>query len=269
MEDKTPRSAPHKADELLDLLLDALAERQAARSAPAPGRAGAPRQEATRQSPSPAPAEAAEAQEAPRAPRTAHPQAPPAARKAPTRPPRPGEEGWTPPARVPSIGMDRLLLRFLLVIAGLVLVMNVPVTTYGASLARALPDSAALVIRNGLVVKGSGPEIYVLENDRLRWISSMDAFEHRGLTWGDVHIVEDAFLAKFEIGNPVHVLLKCEGSPHIYRLEGGEKRWIRDIDTLLAEGHVWEDVRPVDCAYLRGLPDGAPIPEDAGPPPRP
>ena len=53
------------------------------------------------------------------------------------------------------------------------------------------------------------------------------------------------------------------------RLEGGEKRWIRDIATFEAEGHVWEDVRLVGCNYLRDLPDGETIPPGFGPPPQP
>ena len=165
--------------------------------------------------------------------------------------------------------MGKILGRLLILVAVLVILVNIPVTRYGVSLARILPDSASLIIREGLVLKGSGPEIYVLENDKLRWISSMDAFEHLGLTWEDVHVVEDEFLAKFEKGAPIHVLLKCRTSPHIYRLENEEKRWIRDIDTFVAEGHVWDDVRFVSCQYLRDMPDGPPIPEDAGAPPQP
>ncbi|MFH1086725.1 MAG: hypothetical protein V1772_13310, partial [Chloroflexota bacterium] len=140
---------------------------------------------------------------------------------------------------------------------------------YGVSLARILPDSAALVIRDGLIVKGTGPEIYRLEDDKLRWISSMSAFEHLGLEWKDVRVVEDAFLARFDRGAPIHVLLKCAYSPHIYRLEGERKRWIRDIPTFEAEGHVWRDVRFVSCEELRAIPDGPPIPEGAGTPPQP
>jgi hypothetical protein len=97
----------------------------------------------------------------------------------------------------------------------------------------------------------------------------MDAFEHLGLIWQDVHVVEDEFLTKFEKGAPIHVLLKCEASPHIYRVENQVKRWIKDIYTFEAEGYVWDDVRMVSCDYLRGIPDGASIPEDAGPPPQP
>ena len=165
--------------------------------------------------------------------------------------------------------MGKMLGRLAILVGVLVLLVNIPVTRYGVSLARIMPDSASLVIRDGLVLKGSGPEIFRLEDNRLRWISSLDAFEHLGLTWADVHVVEDPFLEQFEMGQPIHLILKCEGSPHIYALENGQKRWIKDIDTFTAEGYVWDDVQFVTCPYLRNLPDGPSIPEDAGPPPQP
>ena len=183
--------------------------------------------------------------------------------------PRPGEKGWQPPARLPSIQMGKFLGRLAIAVAILVVLINIPVKGHGVSLARILPDSASLIIRDGLVLKGTGTEIYVLQDDKLRWISSLDVFEHLGLTWADVHVVGDAFLKQFEMGHPIHLIFKCNGSPHIYALENGEKRWIRDIDTFTAEGYVWEDVQFVTCPYLRGLPDGLPIPEDAGLPPQP
>ncbi len=278
-------------DQILDLLLDALIERQKARrgtDSPSP-----PQEKATvpppRPEPPPAEPQRPTEQRTAARPAPARPASPPvepqrpteqqtAARSTPARPasppprrsePQPGDKDWEPPPRQPSIQMGKMLGRLAILIIALIILVNIPVTRYGVSLARILPDSAALIIRDGLVLKGSGPEIYMLEDDRLRWISSMDAFEHLGLTWQDVHVVEDAFLDKFEKGRPVHVLLKCQASPHIYRLENDQKRWIQDIDTFLAEGHVWEDVRFVTCEYLRGIPDGPPIPEDAGPPPEP
>ncbi len=253
MSSKKPEQESPTSDRLLDLLLDALVERQAQRQAPEAAPAAQAR-----------PAEERAAARAPKA-------RPPAKVRVDQKPaqPRPGQEGWAPPPKAPPIHLDRMLVRFLVLVAVLIIAVNVPVTRYGVSLARIMPDSAALVIRDGLVLKGSSPEIYMLQNDKLRWISSLDAFEHLGLKWGDVHVVEDAFLEHFEKGRPLHVLLKCHDSPHIYRLENQHKRWIRDINTFLAEGHVWEDVKMVDCVYLRGIPDGAPIPEDAGPPPQP
>jgi hypothetical protein len=97
----------------------------------------------------------------------------------------------------------------------------------------------------------------------------MDAFEQLVLRWGDMHVVEDSFLKQFRQGRPIHILLKCHGSEHIYRLENDRKRWIRDIDTFVADGHVWDDVRFVPCQYVRDLATGPSIPEDSGPPPEP
>jgi len=226
-----------KTEQILDLLLDALLERQASRQA----------QESTVEPSAPQPIAAAR----------------------PTGEPEPGEERGTLPPSLPSINLGRTLGRLLLALAVLVVVINVPITRYGTSLARIMPDTASLVIRDGLVLKGSGTEIYVLEDDKLRWISSLEAFEFFNYRWEQVHVVDDSFLEKFEKGHPIHVLLQCQGSPHIYALENGQKRWIKDILTFEAEGYVWGDVKLVSCDYLRSLPDGPPIPEDAGPPPQP
>jgi hypothetical protein len=68
---------------------------------------------------------------------------------------------------------------------------------------------------------------------------------------------------------PPPILLKCSGSPHIYLLDQGEKRWIEDIETFNDHGYVWRDVRLITCGDLRSIPDGVPIPANAGPPPQP
>jgi hypothetical protein len=148
--------------------------------------------------------------------------------------------------------------------------INIPFNRHGTTLATALPDTASLVIRDGLVVKEeSAKEIYVYQNGQFRWISNMAAFEAYGFMWGDVHVVEDGFLKRFEIGPSLSLIAKCEQSPHVYVLEGKTKRWIRDIDTFVAEGYKWEDVQFVSCQVLREMPDGETIPPDSGPPPQP
>jgi hypothetical protein len=254
--DERPPEKPLASDQFLDLLLDALTERQRARQHGAPARAaspapGAPRLQGMRQ-PQPVPAQPAAGGMRPDELAT---------------PPQPGEAGWQPPAPVPSVGLGRTIWRTLLAALLLTVLFNIPITRHGVSLARILPDAEALVIRDGLLLKGPGPEVYVLQDDHLRWISSLEAFERLGYEWDNVHAVDEAFLSQFEPGKPVYVLLKCPGSPHIYRIERDEKRWIKDIATFEAEGHVWEDVHFVDCEYLDALPVGPPIPEDAGAPP--
>jgi len=72
----------------------------------------------------------------------------------------------------------------------------------------------------------------------------------------------------YERADPI--LLKCLSSPHIYLLEHGQKRWIKDIPTMTVWGYRWSDVQFVShCDDLRGLPDGETIPPGSGPPPQP
>lgn len=242
----TPRRS-RDADEVLDLLLDALLERNAQRRRQAT---------AAKQSlPAPEPETESPADPEPE-PETTTP-----------REPQPGDADWTPPPAVPTMGLHRLIWRMLLAVLVVTVLINIPVTRYGVSLARILPDKQQLVVRDGLLLKGSGPEVYRLEDDQLRWVSSLDAFHHLGLAWDDVRQVDDAYLDTFERGEPIHVLLKCRTSPHIYRLEGDQKRWIKDIATFRVEGHQWDEVRFVDCDYLDSIPLGTPIPANAGMPP--
>lgn len=70
----------------------------------------------------------------------------------------------------------------------------------------------------------------------------------------------------YEYPNPI--LLKCRTSPHIYVLDGGEKRWIDSLGTFNARGYVWRDVHFVDCDALEAIPNGPSIPASAGMPPQ-
>ena len=280
MSEQSSSPHPSKTEQILDLLLDALLERQAARQAPSPQPAPEAADKVEQPSPQPVgpveeshPGEKdpgfAASIEPEQVPADVEPGAWEAHEKVLRAWETEAEREWTPPAPLPSINLGSAMARLFLVLGVLVVLINVPLNLQGVSLARMIPDSAALIIRDGLVLKGSGPDIYVLQDNKLRWISSLEAFDYFGYKWDEVHVVEDSFLGQFAKGRPIHVLLKCPTSPHIYALESGRKRWIKDIPTFLAEGYVWEDVKIVDCYYLRQLPNGPPIPEDAGIPPEP
>lgn len=94
----------------------------------------------------------------------------------------------------------------------------------------------------------------------LPWLFGIDQGELASLPTSVQDIV-------YESPNPN--LLKCGESPHIYLLEGGEKRWISSIETFEDRGYVWRDVHMISCDDLWSIPDGTPIPAGAGPPPRP
>jgi hypothetical protein len=202
----------------------------------------------------------------------------PAAKAEPIPPPKPADESVreSTPAVVPSLRLPGsshaapLMARLALGICLVVVLINIPLNAQGTAIARSIPNSASLVITNGLVVKEeTSPDIWVYRDGAFHWITSLDAFEHYGYRWERVHSVEPGFLNAFDKGSPIYVLLKCDSSPHIYQLEAGQKRWIVDIPTFQAQGYIWQDVRFVPCAYLRGLPDGESIPPGRGTPPPP
>jgi hypothetical protein len=258
-------------DQILDLLLDALQERQSSRP-----------QEDRQTTEAPIPPESSRIVPQAEVPAdTSPPEAePPTLAEEPESAAVAGAETeveWelsslkepAPPEALPSIQLDKMLRRLAVAVGILILLINIPFNRTGLSLARAMPDAQSLIIRDGLVLKGSGERIYVLENNQKRWITSLEAFEWFGYRWEQVNVVDDAFLDRFADGRPLYVLLKCQTSPHIYALEDGQKRWIKDIPTFEAQGFVWEDVKFVSCGELRRLPTGTPIPPDAGPSPEP
>jgi hypothetical protein len=89
-----------------------------------------------------------------------------------------------------------------------------------------------------------------------------------GIKQGEVEALPPS-VQRIIFEEPSPILLKCEGSPHIYLLQNGEKRWIEDIETFRDRGYVWRDVHTLPCDDLRAVPDGVAIPADAGPPPQP
>jgi hypothetical protein len=89
-----------------------------------------------------------------------------------------------------------------------------------------------------------------------------------GINQGDVEALPET-VQEIIFNNPTPILLKCSSSPHIYLLDRGQKRWIENIETFNDRGYVWRDVQLIACDDLRSIPDGVPIPANAGPPPQP
>lgn len=173
--------------------------------------------------------------------------------------------GLPSPSPQPGANMGRSLGKIVFILAVLLVLVNLPINFYGTGLAQIMPDASPVVIYDGLVLKGTGPAIYLLEDHKLRWVSSPEAFDHY-FRRRDVRAVEDNLLEGFGKGQPIRRLVKCQDSPYIYALENGQKRRVKDPPTR-NKANSWDEVHLVPCDYLRRLPDGLPIPEDAGPPP--
>ena len=138
-------------------------------------------------------------------------------------------------------------------------------------------DNVVRFARDGMLLRGSGNAVYLMEDNKRRWITTAEAFNYYGYRWTSVRHVSDDYLAQFDEGDPIYLALKCPGSPHVFALDVSRpestqrvRRWISDIETFEAMGFEWGDIDFNQCNMLRGVPNGEPFPADAPEPiPRP
>jgi hypothetical protein len=169
--------------------------------------------------------------------------------------------GASCPTPEPAASPGRSLAQMLIVLVVLLVLVNIPLSIYGAGLAQLKPDTTAVVFYDGMLLKGSGPQSYLLEDHKLRPIAGAEAFDYY-FQWRDVQIVEDGQLDQFGKGRPIRRLVKCQSSPDIYALENGQKRRL-EVPPAQNTAQAWDEVRLYACDSLRALPEGPPILEDA------
>jgi hypothetical protein len=155
------------------------------------------------------------------------------------------------------------LVKLLFLLLVIILLVNVPLSFRGDGLAHVVPDSSSIVVHDGMLLKGSGAEIYVLDNYYLRPFSEPDTFtyfdkSHKYRLRGQIQTVDDELLAQFGAGPPIHYLVRCQALPDIYALENGQKRLV-DTPLALNPESRWDRIQPVSCNGLRNLPDGPPL----------
>jgi hypothetical protein len=159
--------------------------------------------------------------------------------------------------------MGRSLGQILLILVVTLVLVNIPISDYGFGLAHLMPQASPLVIHDGLLLRGSGPEIFLLEDHQLRRFSSPEAFDVSFFRLDNVRTVEDSLLVQFGQGRPIRRLVRCPDNSNVYALEHGQKRWIKDLAGS-NPAKPWDKVHRVSCEYLHRLPDGPPIPAEAG-----
>ncbi|HYN87356.1 MAG TPA: hypothetical protein VER55_02440, partial [Ardenticatenaceae bacterium] len=67
------------------------------------------------------------------------------------------------------------------------------------SVLNALPDGPPVAV----LLKGSGPDIYLLDHGRKRHIKTLKDFEEARFVWDDVRFVDDNYLAGLPEGAPI------------------------------------------------------------------
>jgi predicted acylesterase/phospholipase RssA len=116
-------------------------------------------------------------------------------------------------------------------------------------------------IRHGLLLRGSGPEIYVLYGGSKLWIRSMPAFNGMGYTAADVLTVPDGVLAKLPQDRPADgTLLATKGDPKVFVMLDGQRRWVTGPAVLDRDAPVWDSswphIRYIPSDTLAAIPAG-------------
>jgi hypothetical protein len=65
------------------------------------------------------------------------------------------------------------------------------------------PQSSSPIFPNGTLIKGSGPDIYLIENGVRRLIPDMETFNAMGFNWNNVINVDDQRLGSMPLGSPL------------------------------------------------------------------
>ena len=106
-----------------------------------------------------------------------------------------------------------------------------------------------------LRIAGGYKVYYITEAGYKRHIPSPQAFLSYGNKWEDIIDVE------FEVVNsfPDNSLIRVAGDYKVYKLENGQKRWIKNAGAFNAAGLDWNNIAPVNVVELDAYPDGVPI----------
>ncbi|MBK8997979.1 MAG: hypothetical protein IPM35_19825 [Myxococcales bacterium] len=68
---------------------------------------------------------------------------------------------------------------------------------------RAVTPSSAGGFSEGSLIKGSGPEVFLIENGQRRHVPDPATFDAMGLDWGKVRTVSDEELSRVPQGEPL------------------------------------------------------------------
>ncbi|MCK4799949.1 hypothetical protein KAS31_03130 [Candidatus Parcubacteria bacterium] len=116
---------------------------------------------------------------------------------------------------------------------------------------------------NGSLMKGSGPKVYLVENNSKRWITSATAFASNNYQWEAIITITDFELNLYlngknitsSISNFDKKLLRGSG-PKVYLIESGKKRWITTATAFISNGYQWNDIIIVSDYKLDAYPGG-------------
>ncbi len=140
-----------------------------------------------------------------------------------------------------------------------ILTLMLAVLMFSPNLALAVKTDAV----NGVLVKGSGPRVYMVFNNVRRWIQNEKIFKELGYSFENVQTMPDDIVDSFAEGElvddakfyPDGSLLKDEKN-RIYLIENGLRRWIANDSVFKDLKFNHNSVIPISNNQLQNIPIG-------------
>ncbi|MFH1671397.1 MAG: hypothetical protein ABH889_01300, partial [Candidatus Portnoybacteria bacterium] len=103
------------------------------------------------------------------------------------------------------------------------------------------------------LIKGSGPEVYLLELGTKHWIPDIKTFNDFKYSWSNIKSVSDSVLNSYPTGEdlnryydyPDGSLIRGSGQK-VYLIELGKKRWIPSPQIFTGNNFGWKYIIRVD-----------------------
>lgn len=118
---------------------------------------------------------------------------------------------------------------------------------------------------DGMLLKGRGPEVYVIEHGAKRWIPNPATFKKLFYDSGKITKVSEDILNNYPKGNNIGndfsdgALIRSGKSPKVYLYDNGKLRWITDPDVFNSNNFVWENIIVVPVSIVSSKRKGVDI----------
>ena len=116
-------------------------------------------------------------------------------------------------------------------------------------------DKLKKIPQEPLLIKSTGPEVYLINNDYACWVQSEKIFNALGFDMKRVFKIDSAVLQKI----PKSTLILTGSNKKVYLTDKENRYWISNAALFEKLGYKWNAVLTVDDKYLNKIVEGAPI----------
>ena len=116
-----------------------------------------------------------------------------------------------------------------------------------------------LLFPDGILITGSDPRVWLVDNQDRRHIASARLFGVLGFRWDEIQQLEDYEVERYDEGLfvfwPDGTLIRGEETEEVYLVkDGGNKEWIPSAEEFITQGYKWENIVVITQEELTDYP---------------